>query len=107
MIDSWMEAGRDLGVEVIPSCRLEIDQLTFTCLLVKDFGSVMGTIVMPMDVEQEVLSKIRKTGYFLSRLNPESYCKYDRELFIDTLNDWGYFGPASKRPGWYTGKPWT
>ena len=29
------------------------------------------------------------------------------ERFIDTLNDWGWFGDKSSRPEWYTGAPWT
>jgi hypothetical protein len=31
----------------------------------------------------------------------------DRQFFIDTLDDWKWFGPEGKQPGWYTGKDWS
>jgi hypothetical protein len=33
--------------------------------------------------------------------------RYNRQLFIDTLNDWGWFGEKGAEPPWYTGKPWS
>ena len=47
-----------------------------------------------------------ENGYYCSALNFEHYKNYDRQYFIDTLNDWGYFGDASKKPHWYTGQSW-
>jgi len=43
-------------------------------------------------------------GYFVSVVST-SYEDYDRELFVDTLNDWQWFGPGDP-PEWYTGQPW-
>ena len=37
----------------------------------------------------------------------ESYLRYDRAHFIDTLNDLGWFGPKENTPSWYTGAPWS
>lgn len=45
-------------------------------------------------------------GYYGSNLSP-SYRQYDRQSFIDTLNDWQRFGENALRPLWYTGKPWS
>jgi hypothetical protein len=45
-------------------------------------------------------------GYFCSVLFP-TYEEYKRELFIDTLDDWQFFGSERERPPWYTGKPWS
>jgi hypothetical protein len=42
---------------------------------------------------------------YFSQLGP-SYLKYERALFVDTLNDWEWFGTGSPPP-WYTGEPWT
>jgi hypothetical protein len=44
-------------------------------------------------------------GYYCSALNPLSYANYERDSFIETLNDWGYYGADSKKPKWYTGTP--
>ncbi|MHB8692484.1 MAG: hypothetical protein ACYDHH_14690 [Solirubrobacteraceae bacterium] len=35
-----------------------------------------------------------------------SYLGCDRDLFIDTLNDWGRCGKEDP-PSWYTGAAWT
>jgi hypothetical protein len=40
-----------------------------------------------------------------SQLSPW-YLRYDRALFVDTLNDWGWFGEGPL-PSWYSGEPWT
>jgi hypothetical protein len=42
--------------------------------------------------------------YYFSAVNYESYSKYNRELFIETLIDWGYFGDNNKKPKWYIGQ---
>jgi hypothetical protein len=48
-----------------------------------------------------------QSGFYCSGVYPESYCRYDRQRFIDTLNDWVWFGHPSKAPAWYTGTPWS
>jgi hypothetical protein len=48
----------------------------------------------------------RQCGYFSCNLYPR-YRAYRRQLFIDTLNDWGWFGEKGKEPPWYTGQSWT
>jgi len=40
-----------------------------------------------------------------SALGP-AYLDYDRDVFIDALNDWGWTGTGAPPP-WYTGAPWT
>ncbi|MGO9977392.1 MAG: hypothetical protein ACLP01_32215 [Solirubrobacteraceae bacterium] len=36
----------------------------------------------------------------------ESYLHYDRTLFIDTLNDWGWCSEGAP-PSWYSGESCT
>jgi len=36
----------------------------------------------------------------------KGYGEYSDKAFIDTLDDWQFFGPDSERPQWYTGKYW-
>jgi hypothetical protein len=40
---------------------------------------------------------------YCSEVDEAAYSKYDRELFTETLSDWGWFGDASAFPDWYTG----
>jgi hypothetical protein len=69
-----------------------------------DFGGPKEAVVAN---EDSGLDDIRKRlGYYASNLFP-TYRTYVRQYFIDTLNDWGWFGEPGKEPPWYTGKPWS
>jgi hypothetical protein len=41
--------------------------------------------------------------YYFSAVNRDSYSKYNRESFIETLEDWGYYGEKASKPEWYNG----
>lgn len=47
---------------------------------------------------------LRNNGYGFSYLNAR-YEVYDRSLFIDTLDDWGWADKARPAPDWYSGAP--
>jgi hypothetical protein len=72
--------------------------------VVRDFGARNGTILSTADTTDS--PDLRSLGYFTSALS-SSYEQYDRHLFVATLNDWGFYGRASDKPSWYTGRPWT
>lgn len=106
LINAWKEASEDLNIEIITPFLLTSEdgkEHRFE-LLVKDFGRSNGTIVFIMNekIEDSELDFLRSMEYFCSRLNPEFYSTYNRKQYIDTLNDWGYFGAAEKTPKWYT-----
>ncbi len=70
---------------------------------VLDFGGPQGSVVGVLD---DKLGDCRAgQGYYYSNLAP-SYRRYERKHFIDTLNDWGWYGPTGLQPSWYTGKSW-
>jgi len=59
--------------------------------LIVEFGSPKGTLIRAdlNDDGYRLWSEIAaKCGYYYSALNPESYSKFDRRLFEETLNDW-------------------
>jgi hypothetical protein len=39
------------------------------------------------------------TAYYSSGLNPTSYEPYCREMYVETLNDWGGLAPGRHRVG--------
>ena len=107
---AWRAAANDLGIRVTAPFSLppsaEHEGAAFIAL-VHEYGSPAGTLVATVAEELAPLERVSKPlGYFVSLLNPDSYGRYDRQLFMDTLNDWGYFGPDVP-PGWYSGMPWT
>jgi hypothetical protein len=101
---AWTEASADLGIRVVAPFTLTVEgEDTFLYEAhILDFGAPKGTVVRSQTNDS---GKNRSSGYFYSTLYP-SYRKYSRQLFIDTLNDWGWFGPKDREPPWYTGKPW-
>jgi hypothetical protein len=105
--DAWLAAADDLGIIVTAPFILETgdEQYSFIALI-QNFGRAKGTLIgIPDDLETlRIIAD--EQGYFYSRLY-ESYETYQRQLFIDTLNDWRWFGDESNKPAWYTGKPWT
>jgi len=108
LIKVWQQAADDLGLKIQSPFHLttsENKKIRFE-LLVENFGSKLGTIIFLIDDLTEIRTP-SQYGYFFSALNPDSFVIYDRQYFINMLNDWGYFGDKTKTPDWYTGKSWT
>jgi hypothetical protein len=108
ILDSWKSAAKDLNIKIqSPFYITTKDQrkLKFD-FLVEDFGCQKGMIIMSIS-NMHGLKAIKENGFSFSAINFKKYSTYDRQFFIDTLNDWGYFGDLSKTPDWYTGQPWT
>jgi hypothetical protein len=101
---AWEDAAKDLGITFIGPFRFgaEDDWCCVTGLL-PDFGSEAGTLLITRKDDDEVSSKASATNYYCSYLSPYSYDQYDRDRFMDTLNDWGWFGKG-KPPAWFKGK---
>lgn len=100
---AWLDAAADLGIAVDVA---ELPSVPGAVAVVPGFGAPAGAVVAFVDdapVGFEGAAK--RHGLYWSKLG-NSYLRYERELFIDTLNDWGWFGDGSP-PDWYTGQPWT
>ena len=70
--------------------------------LVHDFGAPRGTLVCRGDEWEKYRRFAASEGYFLSGLYLEAYSRYERERFVETLDDWGWFGQGAPPP-WYRG----
>jgi hypothetical protein len=103
---AWLEAAKNLEIRVAAPFAVQLpvgEPITYEAHIL-DFGGLKGTVVGVLD---DKMDDCRATqGYYYSNLAP-SYRDYVRQHFIDTLNDWGWFGPAELRPAWYTGKSWS
>ena len=103
--EAWLQAANDLGIRVTAPFVMKCDgEAVLWEAYIADFGGPAGTVVgsqhSPGRDERQV------KGYYASNLWP-SYRVYSRKLFIDTLNDWRWFGDPESRPSWYTGQPWS
>jgi len=103
---AWRQAAQDLKIRVVAPFELvaESGSVGRFEAHILDFGGPNGTVVGSKDSEGDDIRK--RLGYYYSNLFP-SYRTYHRQLFIDTLNDWGWFGEKGNAPPWYTGKPWS
>jgi hypothetical protein len=108
IVTAWLEASNDLCVAVVAPYRVETSwPMVLLCeAFVPDFGSPMGAVVISSRSRGLVRSILRESGRWHSDLG-DGYARYNRKLFIETLNDWGWFGQDHLKPEWYTGEPWT
>ena len=108
LIEAWLDASEKLKIKVQSPFFLitEDNRKVRFELLIENFGSLKGTLIQSTD-KMENFDIPKKYGYYYSALNPKSYLSYNRQHFIETLNDWGYFGDESETPDWYTGESWT
>jgi hypothetical protein len=102
LVEAWSEAATDLDIRIEVPTTLDIGGLTGEFpVRILDFGSVNGMVLALGPSEPRLMAALRGEQQGFSYLN-ESYCRYDRELFISALNDWGWSGDGAP-PDWYTG----
>lgn len=103
-IKAWQLAATDLGISVKAPMILrtkENENIRFE-ILIENFGSVKGTLITSID-DLKNINIPSNYGFYCSALNLKSYSIYNRLHFIDTLNDWSYFGEKTLTPSWYNG----
>jgi hypothetical protein len=107
VVAAWREAAEDLGIQFTSPFDTERDGRHFEGLgLVHRFGHRIGTIISVIDQPSSRIRYPADDDYCSSVLSP-NYGDYQRQYFIDTLDDWKFFGPDSERPSWYSGKNWS
>jgi RNAse (barnase) inhibitor barstar len=106
MVQAWREAAADLGIRVVaPFAFITSDGEAIKAeAFVPEFGGPYGAIALSNDLHP--YRRIEFAGRFFSFLG-NTYRSYDRQAFIDMLDDWGWFGEKGKEPDWYTGVTWT
>lgn len=109
MAQAWLDAADDLGIRVEHPFQFNSTSgmvATTYGVYLPDFGSPSGALITCRFDSEEVQTAAGDTEYFESALNPHHYEPYNRQEFIDTLNDWGWFGSPADVPRWFTGSPW-
>ena len=104
----WKFASQELGFSFASPYTIEIDGRQVECIgLAPDFGSVKGMVLFVGDAASIYAwtAAAQKGGFGFSQQS-FSFLSYDREFFIETLNDWGWVPIDRPPPPWYTGEPW-
>ena len=101
LIKAWREAAQDLGIEIVVPYALTLKngEQVHADLLVKDFGPTLVVTDAVEETLRRLGDQLGIEGYGYSAFCGEELV-YDRELFINTLNDWGWTGPVDRRPAW-------
>jgi hypothetical protein len=102
VVAAWREAAADLGFKftspfVVP---LPDGSQQEHIGLVHHFGRRVGTLISVLNQPSQHFRRPVDEDYFWSILG-QGYSCYDRDNIIETLGDWGYFGPVASRPDWY------
>jgi hypothetical protein len=107
VVAAWKQAANILGVQFTSPFTISSPNGTRQEYLglVHQFGRRIGTIIAVIGEPSDPPDPEITDDYFWSILG-ESYCEFDRQLFVDTLDDWKFFGPSHEQPQWYSGKNW-
>jgi hypothetical protein len=105
VVAAWREAAAGLGFRFTsPYLATAQDGQQFEALgLVHEFGGRIGTLISAepsADLYPDVGDR-----YGVSYLSYRGHARYERELWIELLNDWGFWGPPSHAPAWYSPAP--
>jgi hypothetical protein len=102
LINAWKTASRELEIEIISPYEMNTENGKVRYPeFVKNFGGKKGTIIARHSYFMDYPMPKHK-DYFFSAVNEDVYSHFDRKLFIETLIDWGYFGPDENKPIWFT-----
>ena len=103
MAKAWLEAASDLQIEVIHPYTFQdkegVEHETSGAFL-PHFGSNTGMLLVNRFDPESVQEACDNSDHRSSGLNPNSYEPYNRERYIQTLSDWGWYGEGAP-PEWY------
>lgn len=99
---AWRQAAADLGLDVVAPFSVSVEDHELSCIaLVRGFGHRSGMLVLPLGAhvvfDKAVRARLVDEGYSYSFVGA-SYQVYDRALFVETLNDWGWQGDRQAAP---------
>jgi hypothetical protein len=103
LIQAWRDAAADLGVRLFAPCQWANTSGGYVTLeaYLPDFGGKNGLYLT--DIERDGTEELPTN---LSKLG-DSYRSFDRRHFMETLDDWGWYGETHLKPAWFSGRPWT
>ena len=104
----WEEAAEDLGFHVRFAFELDLGAGVRMHIPVhlRGFGGPKGMLIIRdaeygKSIKDEWLEEAVQAGYGFSVMSePVAGEEYDRDVFIEVLRDWGWYGPESDKPAW-------
>lgn len=108
VVAAWKKAAIDLGFQfTAPFIGKDSNGVQFEALgLVHQFGRRIGTLISVAGEPSADFEHPSDDNYTWSCLGRTSYTQYNRQAWVEMLDDWQFAGPENQRPKWYSGKPW-
>jgi hypothetical protein len=104
MAVAWRRAAEDLRFRFESPFCMQYRGREYWCSgWLPDFGCPLGVVIAGRNCVEEIFDISDALGYYSSGLSPYYYETYDRERFMETLNDWGWFGKKEDAPVWFAG----
>ncbi len=106
VVEAWTTAAKELGIDVVTPFRFSVEGRAHECLAwLAHFGGAHGIVLVgisPPDFATDPMlhADATREGYRWSAINTQVYGAFDRERFVEALLDWGFYGPAERRPSW-------
>lgn len=103
LVENWLAAAEDLGIRVTAPVELrDTAGAPFHCeVLVHDFASPNGGVVVSRTTERRVRQQIRSLGDGIWVCITSDRAVNSQKHIVDELLDWGWFGAPGEEPGWY------
>jgi hypothetical protein len=103
----WMEAARDLQltIEIDFDLVLQNKSVLKAPVFLHEFGGEKGTLILEsFDDISSLEEELTAAGFGFSVQKSHPSDKYDREIFIEMLAEWGWTGKLDRVPVWYQEK---
>ncbi len=104
LLTEWKHVAHDLGIAVEGPFDLMLPSgaCVRAPVLVHHFGGPKGMLVLTNStVAEKWTDEIVRAGYGFSVMDePSSSGDYARDVCIEVLEDWGWFGPEPEKPAW-------
>ena len=106
LVQAWRDAAADLKFRFTsPFEGTTAAGVRFEALgLVHQFGRRVGTLIQVGGEPSAESDYPADNDYTWSCLGSTGYRRYDRNFWIEMLNDWQFVGPESERPSWCKGE---
>lgn len=109
LLSEWLHVATDLGIEVDGPVTVSLPSgaSIHALVLVRHFGGAEGMLVLrDYELVKNLIDEIVQAGYGFSIMGePAVGEEYSREVYIEVLADWGWYGPDSEQPVWLPTAP--
>ena len=104
VVAAWHQAAADLGIQFTSpfTVTLSDGRVVESLGLVHHFGRSVGTTISVLSEPSSKKVRLKADEDYFPSILGSGYACYVRDDFIETLSDWGYFGPVASRPAWYS-----